>query len=259
MIVYVIALGSTTHPAADGAWEKWCSPYRWGTFHGQEHLGFAPLFGHQYSQVWIDFRGIQDAAMREKGIDYFENSRRATIAQRSYAIENPGGWSGYGANAWGLSACDGPVEGEFEIAGKRRAFHTYWARGASFTLVHDDGTIAPSVMGASIPFAPEIVIPALRAIREAGGERVYGKYGYLDAFNPTFTLDVPVQHGRVDSTLGWVDTDWLGIDQGPLIAMIENHRTGLVWERMRRNPTIARGLRRAGFTGGWLDSAESKP
>ncbi len=259
MLVYVLALGSPARAVDESAWAEWCSTYQWGTFHGQEHFGFAPLFGHQYTHVWVDFHGIQDASMRERGIDYFENSRRATIAQREYAIENPGGWSGYGPNTWGLSACDGPVERELEIAGKRRAFHTYWARGASFTTVQDDGTLCPSAMGASIAFAPEIVIPALRAIREEGGERVYGVYGYLDAFNPTFTLDVPVQHGLVDSTRGWVDTDWLGIDQGPLLAMIENHRTGLVWKHMRKNAHVLHGLRRAGFTGGWLDSVETSP
>src|SRR4030095_6684367 len=93
----------------DELWEKWASDYKWGTFHGQEHLGFPPLFGHQYSHVWIDFRGIRDEYMRGKGIDYFENSRRATLAQRAYAIANPGGWRGYGADLWGLTAWHRPA------------------------------------------------------------------------------------------------------------------------------------------------------
>ena len=99
--------------------------------------------------------GIRDAYCREKEIDYFENSRRATLAQRAYAIENPGGWAGYGERLWGLSACDGPVERELSIDGKKRQFHTYMARGASFTGVNDDGTIAPTAAGGSIVFAPD--------------------------------------------------------------------------------------------------------
>jgi hypothetical protein len=242
----------------EDAWQAWTESYRWGEFHGEEHVGFAPLFGHQYSAVWIDFRGIHDAYVRERGIDYFENSRRATIAQRAYATENPGGWAAYGPNVWGLTACDGPVDGAFEIDGVRREFHTYWARGASFGDVRDDGTICPSAAGGSIAFAPEIVIPALLSMRDTYGEHLYSRYGFLDAFNPTFTLDVPVQHGRVVPGAGWFDTDYLGIDQGPILAMIENHRSELVWKTMRRNPHIVRGLRAAGFTGGWLDEASGR-
>lgn len=253
MVMYVLALGSPTHPVRPEAWDAWTSRYRWGDQHGFEHLGFGPLFGHQYSHVWVDFRGIRDAWCRGKDIDYFENSRRATLAQRAYAIENPGGWTGYGENVWGLTACDGPVERELTIDGRKRQFHTYWARGASFAGVNDDGTIAPTAAGGSIAFAPEVVVPALRTMRDTYGERLYSTYGFLDAFNPTLKLPVPVQHGVVDTTLGWFDTDWLGIDQGPIVCMIENHRSGFVWQVMRRNPHVRRGLRAAGFTGGWLD------
>ena len=259
MLLYLLALGSPTHPVPAEAWDAWVSGYRWGEFHGIEHLGFAPLFGHQYTHVWIDFRGIRDAFGEEKGLDYFENSARAVLAQHAYALENPGGWEGYGARLWGLTACDGPVHGEFEIDGRRRRFETYWARGASFTEVRDDGTICPSAAAASLPFAPGIVMPTLRAMRQTYGDRLYGEYGFLDAFNPTFRLDIPVQHGRVDPALGWFDTDWLGIDQGPIVAMIENHRSGLVWLTMRRNPHVVRGLRAAGFRGGWLDSLPESP
>src|SRR5690606_9370665 len=99
-----------------------------------------------------------------------------------------------------------------------------------------------------------LVVPLLMALREDHGGRLWGEYGFLDALNPTFTLDVPVQHGRVDPEHGWYDTDYLGIDQGPILAMIENHRSGLVWNTLRTNPHLVRGLRRAGFAGGWLDS-----
>jgi hypothetical protein len=148
------------------------------------------------------------------------------------------------------------VDATLEIAGKPRTFRTYAARGASFTDVVDDGTLAPTAAAGSIAFAPEVVIPALVAMRDTYGERLFSRYGFIDAFNPTLRIRTRVQHGVVDTTLGWFDTDVLGIDQGPILAMIENHRSGLVWRTMRRNPHIVRGLRRAGFTGGWLDRSK---
>jgi hypothetical protein len=255
MILYALALGSPTHPVQPEAWNAWVSGYRWGTWYDQPHVGFGPLFGHQYSHVWIDFHGIKDAYMRGRGIDYFENSRRATYVQRAYAIANPDRWKGYGDSVWGLTASDGPLNGTVEIDGRPRQFHTYWARGASFTEITDDGTIAPTAAGGSVPFAPEIAIPALLAMRETYGSRLFSTYGFLDAFNPTLTAQVPVQHGSVDPMLGWVDGDYLGIDQGPILSMVENYRSELIWRVMRRNPHIIRGLVRAGFTGGWLDEA----
>jgi hypothetical protein len=254
MLLYVLALGSPTHPVAPEAWDAWTSYYQWGEFHGQQYLGFGPLFGHQYSHVWLDLRGIQDAYLRPRGIDYFENSRRATYAQYAYAQVNPHSWQGYGPRLWGLTACDGPVHGEYEIDNAKRNFRTYWGRGASFTGVNDDGTVCPSAAAASFAFAPEIVLPTLLALRDDYGDLIYGPYGFLDALNPTFRLEIQVQHGRVDPEHGWFDTDYLGIDQGPILAMIENFRSRLVWNTMRRNPHIIRGLRAAGFTGGWLDS-----
>jgi hypothetical protein len=258
MLLVLLAIASPTHPVDDGAWQAWTENYRWGTFHGQEHLGFAPLFGHQYSHAWIDFRGIQDDWMRAKGIDYFENSRRATLAQRAYAIENPRGFRDYGPDVWGLTACDGPVDRTLVIDGRERRFHTYTARGASHTNVDDDGTLSPTAAGGSIAFAPEVAIPALMHMKQRYGERLYGRYGFLDAFNPTLRETIAVQHGVVDPVLGWFDTDYLGIDQGPILIMAENLRSGLVWETMKKNPHLVRGLRRAGFTGGWLDAAPAR-
>lgn len=254
MLVYLFALASPTHPVESDAWRSWIAGYRWGEFEGREHLGFAPLFGHQYTHVWIDFRGIRDDWLGDHGLDYFENSRRATLAQQAYAVRNPGGWSGYGSRLWGLTACDGPFDGRLEIGGRTREFHTYWARGASFTEIQDDGTIAPTAAGGSIAFAPEVVVPTLMQMRERFGERVFGRYGFVDAFNLTLRMPIPVQHGRVDPGVGWFDTDYLGIDQGPILAMTENYRTGLVWKTMRCNPHVVRSLRAAGFRGGWLDS-----
>ena len=117
---------------------------------------------------------------------------------------------------------------------------------------HDDGTIAPYGAGSSLPFAPEIVAPALRAMHARYGSHIYGRYGFF-AFNPSFTFsDVKLTHGRVVSGLGWVDTDYLGIEVGPLLLMLANHRDGAVWSRLRGQPWLLKGLQRAGFRGGWL-------
>ena len=252
MIVYVLALGSPTHPIDPAGWSGWTSTYKWADFYGQTHVNFPPLFGHQYSHIWIDFRGIQDAYMRGKGIDYFENSRRATISQRLYAIDNPQQWKDYGPNVWGLTAVDGPHDTTVVIDGRTRQFHTYTARGAAAGDIWDDGTLAATAPGGSVPFAPEIAVPALIAIREKYGENLFSNYGFVDSYNPTFQLPIQPHHGHVVAGVGWFDTDYLGIDQGPIIAMIENYRSDLIWKTMRKNPYIMTGLKKAGFTGGWL-------
>ncbi len=260
IIAIVLGLGSPTHPLPASSWDAWTSTYAYGEFMGQTHLGFAPLFGHQYSHVWIDFRGIRDSYMAARGLDYFENSRRATLAQRAYAMQNPMQWRGYDADVWGLTASDGPLNGTATIDGVSRTFHTYWARGVAAGDRRDDGTIAPTAALASIAFAPEIVAPAAVALRERFGGIAFGAYGFFDAFNPTLRdASVKIQAGRIDPQHGWVDGDYLGIDQGPIVAMLENWRSELVWKTMRTNPYIVRGLRRAGFKGGWLDAAPATP
>ena len=118
--------------------------------------------------------------------------------------------------------------------------------------VTDDGTISPSAAGGSIAFAPEIVLPTLMAMRADHGDDVFGRFGFVDALNPTLDVAMRTHHGRVVDGKGWYDTDYLGIDEGPILAMLENFRSGLVWRVMRRNPYVVRGLRRAGFSGGWL-------
>jgi hypothetical protein len=253
MILYAMAVGSPTHPIAPESWQAWTSGYRWGRFHGQDFVQFGPLFGHQYSHVWIDYRRIQDAYMRSRGIDYFENSRRATLSQRAYAITNPNGWRDYSADIWGLTASDGPLDTTMTLDGVSRTFHTYWARGAGGEEVTDDGTISPTAAGGSVPFAPEVTIPALVAMRRRYGDDLFSRYGFLDAFNPTLrTPGIPLRHGRIVAGTTWVDGDYLGIDQGPILLMIENYRTELVWRYMRNNADIVRGLCRLGFSGGWL-------
>ena len=253
-LLYLLALGSPTFAIGPGTWTRYSAEFdkSWGTHWGQQHLHFPPMFGHQYSHVWVDFKGIADPWLRAKRIDLFENSRRATIAQRNYAIANPGGWADYGRDVWGLTACDGPGDFKRVIGGREREFFSYSARGPGG---RDDGTLAPTAAAGSIAFAPEIVLPALAAMKERYGAAIYGRYGFFDSFNPT--LVDPEQagallHGRVVPGLCWVDGDYLGIDQGPIVAMIANHRNGLIWKAMRSSRPVVAGLRKAGFTGGWL-------
>ncbi len=246
------------------AWRRYTSTYRWGEYFGQQYLAFTPLFGYQYPHVWIDFRGIRDAFMRAHSSDYFESARRATLAQRAYAIANRDGFRDYGPEIWGLTACDGPGDFTLEIDGHSRVFHGYWARGAALTGVRDDGTLAPTAAASAIAVAPEIALPALEEMARRYGGRLLTAYGFLDAWNPTLRVapaKVPrrIERGSVDPGAGWFDSDALGIDQGPIVAMIENYRSGLIWRLMRRNPHLVRGLRRAGFEGGWLAGAESSP
>ena len=254
MLVFLLALGSPTYPVSPQVWDAWTSDYyrSWGTLEGQTHLTFGPMFGHQYTHVWIDLRGIKDEFMWPQGMDYFENSRRAVLAQRAYAIRNPLDWKGYGPNIWGLTACDGPGDHEFDYLGQKRKFYSYGARGVGLTEIRDDGTIAPTAALASLPFAPEIVVPAAQTMYQRYGRYLYGKYGFFDAFNPSFDYDVPLRHGRRVRGQGWFDTEYLGIDQGAIISMLENYRSELIWSVLKRNEHIRRGLKRAGFEGGWL-------
>lgn len=239
MLLLILGLGSPTYPIPDSSWTAWCKTYFWKEFEGYEHLNFSPLFGHQYSHLFIDFRGIQDDYMKRKGIDYFENSRRATLSNRNYCIANPRGFEGYSKKIWGLSACDGPAD--------TLQFHTYWARGASAMYIADDGTITPTAAGGSIPFAPDECIEALYTMKNTFGDKLYQKYGFKDAFNLSYTSP-----GKTEK--GWFDIDYLGIDQGPIIIQLENYQTGLIWNLMKKNKYIINGLNKAGFKGGWLDS-----
>src|SRR5437867_4914033 len=147
MIIYCLGLGAATNPLPASAWSRWTSGYTWSTNYGQAFVPFPPLFGHQYSHCWIDFRHMADSYMNSHNSTYFENSRRATIAQRAYCIANPMHQIGYSSNVWGLTACDGP--------------NGYGAHGAPPPQA-DDGTIAPTAAGGSMAFAPEYCLPALR-------------------------------------------------------------------------------------------------
>lgn len=260
MMLYILALGSPTHGVDPDAWTSWTRTYNndWGVYQGQEYLSFGPLFGHQYSHVWIDFRDIQDQYMRERGIDYFLNSRRATLAQRDYAIDNPMKWKEYGENVWGLTASDGPQNTSQEYRGEQRQFRHYSSRGAGLRENFDDGTIVPSAAISSIVFAPEVVIPATEEMHKRYGDFLYSSYGFLDSFNPSFNYDIPLKTGRMVPDRGWVASDYIAIDQGPILAMIANYQNEFVWNVMKKNPYIRAGLERAGFTGGWL-TPEGEP
>lgn len=240
MVLLIQALGSPTHPIPDNSWEAWTETYLWEDFYGFEHVNFGPLFGHQYSQMFVDFKGIQDDYMKEKGIDYFENSRRATLSNRAYAIANPGNFVGYSADIWGLTASDGPANVTKEVNGREVKFVTYTARGVAADYLNDDGTIVPTAAGGSIPFAPEESLGALYAMKTQFGDKLYQEYGFVDAFNLTF------QEG------GWFNPDYIGIDQGPILIQLENLQTGLIWNTLKKNKYIQSGLKKAGFTGGWL-------
>jgi hypothetical protein len=255
-ILYILGLGSPTAPMPASSWQSYTSTF---DFHwvneGEWYLAFPPLFGHQFSHVWIDFRDIRDAYMRGKGIDYFDNTRRAIYAQRSYVIANPMKWVGYSSKLWGITASDGPADAKLEYNGETRIFHSYAARGAGGPQNYDDGTLAPNAVAGALPFTPEIAIPTLKYMKEQYGTNIFSTFGFVDAFNPSFKYeDVILKFGRVLPDVGWVDSDYLGIDQGLTIAMIENFRSGLIWRVMRKCPYLRRGLERAGFQGGWLDT-----
>jgi hypothetical protein len=242
LLLYFLGLGSPTHPLPPEAYAAYTDSYEWRNIYGRELLYSGPLFTHQLSHMWIDFRGIRDEFMREHDSDYFQNSRHATYVQQEYAIRNPLKFVGYGEHCWGFTASDGPGWIKKTVDGVEREFFDYVARGAPFGP--DDGTVSPWVAIASLPFAPEIVIPTVRnfARMQLGMTRLYG---FKPSFNQTYALE--------DSEEGWwISPCHFGIDQGPVALMIENYRTGLLWNIMRRCQPVVSGLRRAGFTGGWL-------
>ena len=245
LLVYFLGLGSPSFPLPSESYAAYCSTYQWREIYGREVLYSGPLFTHQLSHLWIDFRGIRDGFMREHNTDYFENSRQATYVHQAYAVDNPRGFAGYGEHCWGITATDGPGWLKRVVNGIEREFYDYVARGAPDGP--DDGTLAPWVVLASLPFAPEIVIPTINHMAHLH-IGVNSRYGFKPSFNQT--CEVP------DSPTGWWVTPYhFGVDQGPVILMIENYRTGLIWNIMRRSPYIVSGLKRAGFQGGWLEAS----
>jgi hypothetical protein len=248
LLLYILALGSPTHPVPPGTWKTFIGNSKLTTYRDQTYIAMpgTPLFCYQYPHCFVDFRGIKDDLCTRLGLDFYENSRRATIAQFTYAQENPSGFKGYGGFDWGLTACDGPGDKVLVVDGVERTFHSYQERGAPFG--NDDGTIAPTAAISSLPYAPHLVLPTLRYWLTHRPE-LFNSWGFTDAFNPTFDTTRPS---------GWVDEERVSIDQGPVVLMIENYRSGFGWQAMKQNPYLRRGLKQAGFKGGWL-SARKRP
>ena len=251
LLLYALAAGSPTHPVPGAAFEASTRPYRWKRVYGYDYLYAGPLFIHQFSHLWVDFRGIRDEAMRRRSadlgerLDYFENSRRATLVQREYATRNPRGFAGYGPTAWGITASAGPGDAVLEVDGRERRFWGYRARGVPYGP--DDGTLAPWGALASLPFAPDVVLECLHGLA-ASHDGTGDTFGFEAAYNPTFP--------GADGPLGWVADEYYALDQGPIVLAIENHETGLVWDLMKTSAPVVAGLRACGFRGGWLGEGE---
>jgi hypothetical protein len=240
IVLYALALGSPTHPPVSDGYHAWTATYQWENLYGHDVLYAGPLFVHQFSHAWIDFRGLRDHFMREKRSDYFENSRRATYVQREYAQRNPLEFAGYDEHCWGLTAGDGPSDELRDVTHAPPRLFGYAARGVPYGP--DDGTLSCSGVLASLPFAPEIVLPAVRSMIARYPEMLADQQ-CASGFNPTLAGT---------GTRAWVSRGHFGLDQGIVVMMIENYRTQLIWRLMRDCSFVARGLRRAGFRGGWL-------
>ncbi len=246
LVLYALALGSPTFPIDPAGYRQWTATFEIKTAYDQRYFYAGPLFIHQLSHLWIDFRGIRDDRNRELDCDYFENSRRATIVQQRYAIANPHRYTHYSRNLWGLTASNGPGPTKRLVDGVMREFYGYVARGAPEGP--DDGTIAPWAVVASLPFAPQIVCATLHHAIERLALKDRNGAGFDASFNPIFPDEGGHPHG-------WVSQWRLGLNEGPIVLMIENHANELMWKLVRTVPAIREGLRRAGFRGGWLEIA----
>ena len=216
-LLYLLAIGSPTHPISAESWYAWQRPfYQYGTY---EFVSGGPLFTHQYSQAWIDFRNRRDRGF----LDFFLNSVNATRANEQYCLSldlpSTFGASTPGNAIWGITASDGPKG--YRIYGEIKAFDPV------------DGTVAPAAAGGSLMFTPDISIPALKAIQERFGDRVFGRYGFVDGYNPT---------------LDWFDTDVVGIDAGITLLSAENLLTGNVWHWFMANEPASHAMDLIGFS-----------
>jgi hypothetical protein len=212
MMMYLLGLGSTTHPLPVSAWSAW----KRITFEydGMRYIGsYAPLFVHQYSQAWFDFRG-----RRDKYADYFKNSTIATEVHRRFCLELHSRFPDYTDDLWGITSSD--------------SAHGYVVWGGPPEIGPIDGTVVPSAPAGSLPFLPQPTLRVLKNIRANFAARAWCNYGFIDAFNPI---------------TGWYDTDVIGIDTGITMLMAENLRTGFVWEMFMKNREAVVGLQKAGF------------
>jgi hypothetical protein len=213
MMIYLLGLGSTAHPLPAQAWDAW----KRTTFEyeGLRYIGsYAPLFVHQYSQAWFDFRG-----KRDRYADYFKNSMVATQVHRCFCMELAKQFPDYGADLWGISASDSQ--------------HGYVVWGGPPSIGPIDGTVVPSAAAGSLPFLPQPCLRVLKHIKDQYGTRACCRYGFVNAFNPLNN---------------WYDTDVVGIDTGITLLMAENLRSGFVWKTFMKNREAQRGFERAGFS-----------
>ena len=258
LILYVLGLGSPSFALPVSSYEAWTETYRWKTIYNRDFLYCGSFFVHQFSHCWIDFKGIRDAPMSTHASDYFQNSHHATMIQHQYAKRNPRGFRDYDENNWGICAGDGPGEASRDEAHNKAAngeaaqdeadrkptrFYGYRARGVPFGV--DDGTLAPWSTVAALPFAPSVVLPFIEhaAPKERAAMSTHG-----GAFNDLLLTR------NANFRKGWRADQHFALALGPIVLMIENHRSGLLWELMRGSRHIENGLRRANFNGGWLDA-----
>jgi len=215
-ILYVLAIASPTHPITAGSWYSlWRDRYRYETYAYFTTIG-VPLFMHQYAHAWIDYRGRRE--IKADRIDYFQNSVNATLAHRKFCMNLSYKFRGYNENIWGITASD--------------SAKGYVAWSGPPVDPEIDGTVVPSAAGGSLMFTPELSTAALRTMRDRYGDKIYGRYGFVDAFNPN---------------TGWVDTDVIGINVGIILLSAENMRSGNVWRWFMRNGEILRAMQRIGL------------
>jgi hypothetical protein len=212
MMMYLLGLGSDAHPLPAKTWDSW----KRSTFEYDEvqYIGsFAPLFIHQYSQAWFDFRG-----KRDRYADYFKNSIVATEVHRQFCLDLANQFPDYSEDLWGITASD--------------SAKGYAVWGGPPAIGPIDGTVVPCAAGGSLPFLPEATMRVLETIKNRYGEKAWSDYGFVDAFNPLTQ---------------WYDTDVIGINVGITMVMVENARTAFVWDTFMKNPEAMRGMERAGF------------
>ncbi|HEX2269411.1 MAG TPA: glucoamylase family protein [Pyrinomonadaceae bacterium] len=216
LILYLLAIGSPSFSISPRSWYAlWKDRYRYAGYSYFTTIG-VPLFMHQYSHAWVDFRGRRET--QGDRIDYFQNSVNATLAHRIFCINLAHAFPGYGPDIWGITASD--------------SAKGYLAWGGPPRDPDIDGTVVPAAAGGSLMFTPELSVKALRRMREKYGDRIYGRYGFVDAFNPNTK---------------WVNPDVIGIDQGIILLSAENARTGAVWRWFMKNPEIPLAMRRVGL------------
>src|SRR5215471_11516473 len=214
MILYLMAIGSPTHPITPAAWYAW--KRNWNHYAGYHFLGTTPLFTYQYSHAWVDFRGRRE--IRDERINYFQNSIKATLAHRQFCIDLAPEFPAYDPNVWGISASDS-VKG-------------YVAWGGPPRNPAIDGTVVPYASAGSLMFIPQLALAAVKTLRAKYGTKIYGKYGFVDAFNPN---------------TGWVNQDVIGIDLGITLLSAENSRSRNLWRWFMKNPEIVKAMALAGL------------